>query len=691
MVAAIILGGVQLDVYGETAFNKEMEAVIFKVKTMFNISNNYDTFNSSISSSGNNVYFYFNWSDSTNKMDNISISTDSKGNIISYNKYNPSFIEPESRLPKYDRNQALEIAKDLIKNVDPTNINNIKLVENNDPIRSADYEYGFNFTRLVNNIPYPDNNINITINKYTGELTNYYTNWDRDIEFPNITGVISMDAGKVAYKDKIGLKLVYKSSNRTFRDINTNEPSKYFLAYAPLNGLKVIDAFTGETLNIEYFGGNGMGEGAADEKDMAVGNTIITPEERAEIDKLVGILDVNELESKAREILSLDDTYILQGKNLFNDYKNPGDYIWSVYFNKKIDNEVLSADVSFNAKTGEIISFNKYNGYNPNDKPVITKSEALEIAKSYLQNSQPEKFNLVELVDENNKEGLTTYYFRFIRKSDDIYVESDGINIGVDTVNKEVINFNLDWFRGEFPKKGDIISLDEAYDVLFNDIGYELKYATIFDFNKPYEENKEIKLVYGVNTNKPSIIDSHTGEILDYNGMPYKTSKVVVYNDLASSYAKNKIETLAQYGVAFSSDMFMPKQKIKQKDFIYLLFKSMNSYSNHTEGEIENIYDELIRANIIKEDEKNPERIVTKEEAVKYVLRVMNYSKIAEIPNIFGDIFKDSKSIDPNLIGYMNIAYGLRIIVGDGTDNIRPKYELKREDAASIIYNYMFN
>ena len=39
----------------------------------------------------------------------------------------------------------------------------------------------------------------------------------------------------------------------------------------------------------------------------------------------------------------------------------------------------------------------------------------------------------------------------------------------------------------------------------------------------------------------------------------------------------------------------------------------------------------------------------------------------------------------------MNLAYGLRIILGDGTDYIRPKYELNREDAASMVYNYLFN
>ncbi|WP_399326722.1 S-layer homology domain-containing protein [Tissierella sp.] len=41
--------------------------------------------------------------------------------------------------------------------------------------------------------------------------------------------------------------------------------------------------------------------------------------------------------------------------------------------------------------------------------------------------------------------------------------------------------------------------------------------------------------------------------------------------------------------------------------------------------------------------------------------------------------------------GYINIAYGLKIITGDGKGNINPKYELNREDTANMIYNYIFN
>ena len=116
----------------------------------------------------------------------------------------------------------------------------------------------------------------------------------------------------------------------------------------------------------------------------------------------------------------------------------------------------------------------------------------------------------------------------------------------------------------------------------------------------------------------------------------------------------------------------------------------MNPYRRSSETDIDEVYRSLISQNIIKEEEENRERAVTKEEAVKFVIRAKNYEKIAQIPDIYADIFNDGADIDPDLKGYLTLAYGLKIINGDGTDNIRPKYELSREDAASIFYNYMF-
>ncbi len=102
------------------------------------------------------------------------------------------------------------------------------------------------------------------------------------------------------------------------------------------------------------------------------------------------------------------------------------------------------------------------------------------------------------------------------------------------------------------------------------------------------------------------------------------------------------------------------------------------------------LYNYAINNGIIKEEEKAPEKIVIKEEAIKYIIRALKYDKVADLTEIYKDLFKDTKDIDPKLKGYVSIAYGLGIVEGYN-GNLSPKAELKREDAASIIYSYLFN
>ncbi len=96
---------------------------------------------------------------------------------------------------------------------------------------------------------------------------------------------------------------------------------------------------------------------------------------------------------------------------------------------------------------------------------------------------------------------------------------------------------------------GRIISLDKAYEVLFDEIGYELMYVTYYRNNKIEGINKEVKLIYNTKPGKPLNISATTGELLDYRGKPFKESNIINYKDIDKSYAKDKIMTLAQYGI----------------------------------------------------------------------------------------------------------------------------------------------
>ena len=693
LVFSIVLSGIMpLAVYGQTVSEENLEGIILKVKELFSISNDYDNFSSRVNSYDGETNYYLDWSDSEQKLPGINVNVDSKGNIISYNKYDNEVIEPESKLPKISRDEALALALAFIEKVDPIAFKEIELRESSQPMTTWDRSYNFLFKRIINNIPYNSNTINISVDIYTGQVSNLYINWTRDMEFPANKGTISIEQAREAYKEKIGLKLVYKQKSRIWPRDSEETEDRYFLAYSTLGQEKGIDASSGESIDLTYYH-QFYGEGAIAE-DNAAGRgeaPIITPEEREEIDRLKGLKTIEEAEKGARDILDLDNSYELKGKNLYSSWNNQDDFYYSLTFTKDIDGRDYYTDISLNAKSLELQSFYKATFVDEKAKPKIDKDEALELAKDYVKEINPDKVGQVEYLELYSIEDNQSYYgFNFIRKVDDIYVESDTINIGVNAVNNEINSYNINWYKGDFPANENIIALDQAYQVLFDKIGFDLSYQDVYDYRNN-DSNREIKLVYSVNQDIPTIIDALTGDILDYSGNVYKDSSIPTYTDIEDSYAKDKINTLAQYGVGFSGGTFSPKEIIKQKDFLLLLWQSTNPYRGSSETDIDEVYRSLTNQSIIKEGEENRERAVSKEEAVKFVIRAQNYEKIAQIPDIYADIFNDGADIDPNLKGYLTLAYGLKIINGDGTDKIRPKYELRREDAASVLYNYMFN
>lgn len=686
----ILTGFAPMVAFGENGYDKRLEELILKTKELFNITDAYDKFNSSVSSYDGNTQFFLNWSDSSEKLNNISVNIDINGNIISYSSYPSVYKEYDQKLPNISESEAEKIAMDFISKIAKDISKSIKLLPNNTPMSIWDSYYYFNYVRYENDIAYKQNTVNVSVNKFTGEVNTYYAIWDRDIDFPDPIDKISLENAKGAYKNQIGLKLIYKTNRYYPLVTDAKNESKYYLAYAPLFTNKAIDAFTGEAIPIDRYAIYLDAKDAVATEEAVRGS--LTPAEMEAVEKLSGLLDEKAIEKKAREILKIDEGYELYSKNLYKDYKNPEDYNWSLFFQKQIDdNKYTYVDISLNAKTGELVYFYKATPINEDAKAQINRQEALELAKEYIKANQEEKFKEVELFEyENEKDNQLSYSFHFIRKSDGIYVEDDRIFVAVDAVNKEVYSYSISWYNGELPAADNIISEEKAYEILWNKVGLELNYIKTYDYSNPNNPKAEIKLVYSLNNDKSAVISAITGELLDYTGKPYREAKVFSYVDLENSYAKEKIETLGKYGIGFIDEEFKPKEKINQRDFIYLLWQSMNQYRINDLSD-EDIYKEFISMGYIKEEEKNPDKIVTKEEAIKYIIRIMKLERIAELENIYKDIFLDSSDISEGLKGYMNIAYGLKILLGDGSGYIRPKYELKREDAANIIYNYMFN
>ena len=682
LASIILLTTIPSNAFADKSQDKGLKEAIIRSKELFNIGSEYNKFDQSINTVDNTTIFYLNWSDTEDKLGSINLSITMDGTVLSYNKFEPAYGEKEIRLPSISKDEGLKIANDFIKKVSPKVSDKIKYRDRSELLNVNSDSYSYDFLRVENDIPYYNNNINVSVDNSTGEVKNYYVNWDMELSFVDTKEIITIEKAKSLYKEKVGLDLIYKSS------YDKGEP-KIFLVYAPLNKNLGINAKDGELGLIQR--GYGIYETT---KDMAVeeraGTPELSPEEEKAIEEISSLISKEEAEKIAREILELDEEDNLTNINLFKSWKNHDEYNWTMSFEKNLDEKSFYSSISINAKTKKLLNFFKDTPINGDEKVKLNKEESLNLAKEFIRKFNQDNYNEIELrenpIDPNLKEEKQ-YNFDFIRKIDNAYVEEDGISINVDAVNSNVKQYRLNWTNKDFPSKDKVISLDKAYDVLFNDIELELKYVDDLHDEKS-KDKKEAILIYGLKNDKSGNIDPISGLILNDDGKPYEEAKVNNYKDIEKSYAKDKINILAQYGISLSGENFKPKDKIIQKDFLYLLLKSKDSYYGREDSE-DDLYRQLMNMGIIKEGEKSPEKLVTKEEAVKYLIRSLNYGKVADLTHIYKDIFKDTKDISPELKGYISIAYGLEIIQGYN-GNLNPKAELKREDGASMIYNLLF-
>ena len=103
--------------FAQQDFDKQLKEAIVKSKKLFNIGDEYDKFEHSISSYDGNMVFYLNWSDSKAKIGNIDVNMTSDGTVLSYGKWKPYYGDSKPKLPKISKDEGFKIAKDFIKKV----------------------------------------------------------------------------------------------------------------------------------------------------------------------------------------------------------------------------------------------------------------------------------------------------------------------------------------------------------------------------------------------------------------------------------------------------------------------------------------------------------------------------------------------------------------------------------------------
>ncbi|KPU45473.1 hypothetical protein OXPF_07060 [Oxobacter pfennigii] len=689
--------------------NTGLNNAISTAKNLIGIIETYDDFSYNMYTTDGKTVYGLNWRDSKNLKGSVDVTIDSNNRILNYYSYKPYEKNKDSKMPTVSKTEAKAKADEFIKKINPEMWTKLEFKEDAAPVNINDTGYYFSYIRIENGIPFMQNNVNVTVNNSTGKVESFYSNWTDDLVFPQSSNLIKLDEAEKIYAEKLGLKLGIKMN---YTDKNRTP----YLVYTNVYNNRSIDAITGEIVSASdiYYALAKEASARGASYDMAAGNTAsipLTPEELSAVQDASNFIAQTKAEDIARKLLALNNTFKLESVNLYSTGQND-EFSWSLYFTKETKSNdkatYESASISIDAKTGEVLNFYRYSSNDNEGKVKYDKDQSLKKAQDFIKSMQPSRVSEIEYttwqegtpIPYAQEEAPRNYYFTFTRKADGAYFIDNGFNVTVNAVSGEITNYSYNWYKGELPDASAIINSEQAHKILFENVGLTLQYVA--DYSNPAQSKviappakdtkPTIRLVYAVNTDKPSNIHAVTGKLLDYAGTEYKEKTVSQYTDIAGHSAEDRIRILAEYGISLDGTEFKPNENIIQKDFLYLLQKSIDPYvSFKPTGEKqadEDFYNYLIRSGIILENEKDPLATVKKEDAVKFLIRGLKYDSVAKIQGIFNLPFTDKDSINPELQGHMAIAYGLGIIKDDN-GSINPSSLITRADAAVALYNFL--
>lgn len=650
----------------------DLKAAIKKSKTLFDISDEYENFDYSVSKNEGIRVYNLNWRNKS-ETDFISVTIDNDGFILAYDKSSVE-EEYEKKIPSVSEKEGIKIAKDFIAKVNPDIKDNIEYKGRefyNDVFMNR---YYFTFVRTINGVKYQGNTANVQIDNKTKEVKSFNMVWDKSLVFPEAKDIITLKEAENIYKDKIKFDLLYKydytTDNKTPR-----------LVYSLINQNQSVSAKDGKVL--DYTADFYYPRFESTESMKAEGDAELSQEEIKEITNAKKLLTESEAEEIARKFAKIDNKYEMSYVSLYKDGET---YTWFLDFSRQENAKYFGKQVVIDAQTKEVKSFSDYSEYNTSDEFKYTKEESLKLAKAYLNEVQSKKAKQVEYMDitlpEDTEDG-PYYTFNFTRKVNGILFEGDGFSIGIDKRNGNIVNYNYTWYDKELKKPGKVVTKEEAYDTLLKQAKLELEY--IINPKNLEQNNKKTELAYVISDKQKIDIDAETGKLISLYNYGDGNIEKPQYSDIDKSFAKKEIDALAELNIFLPGSEFKPKTKVTQRDFLYLLSKTRDSYIKY--DDVDELYKILALQGIVRKGEKSPKAEITRQDAVKFIIRSLNFSKVAEIEGIYKVDFKDKKKVDKNLVGHIAIAKGLKIVGLTKKKEMKPKEKLTREQSVILIYN----
>lgn len=679
-MVCLLLCTMHIPAFGAEKDSKDLEQAIVSAKQIITVPDSYTDFtnysNERETISGKVLVWRLNWSEKEDKNGSISATIGENGVLYEYRKYNDDMSQ--KGLAQVTKEKAQITAEEFLKRVMPTDAGQMKIVDKNFNSYSNE-EYYLTYQKYVNEVAVNFINVNIGVNKYSGEVTSFNgENTEiKGLEYPTLDGVMESALAEKAYIEKLGVALKYYS----YYDYKQKKMNIFTGYSIGDNENNAIDAKTGQVISIDksdnsYMDNMNGKSGNGMETSLVTAKQDLTKEETDAIKNVSNLITKEKAESILRETFDIITSDMKVKSISLNKKHNNENYVWNISFE--------GAYGEIDAQSGEVLSFNSYKNNKETKDAVnknILKSEAQNIAEDFLEKNSPNKFAQTKYQEVKNRDlKISTIEeekissFNYVRQVNGIEFSNNRLRVEVDKTNGKVIGYNNNWYENvEFPDISKVITKEDAFNKIKGLSGFELQYA-LLDKNK-------VGLVYNFNNiNENYIIEPLNGIRIDFTGKVYKENKLPEYTDIAGQGCENTVKELLNNGYYIDGDKFNPNMSITQINFFKYLYSPVKSGYNSDDK----FYDMLIENGVIKKEEKSPNSFVSNEDAAKFVIRYLGYERIAVHPEIFINPFKDN--VEEKYKGYAAMCYSLDIIKGvDG--KFYGNNNISNAEAATILYN----
>ncbi len=594
----------------------------------------------------------------------IEVTVNEHGDITRYYTYDYNDERIDSGMAKFEKTYFIKTAKLFVEKVNPSWVSELDFDVDVDLSNLYSETVSVDLYRNVNGLPFCNNYVGISINKYTGEIERFYSNWTYAENISDVNEVLPEADLKKVFEEKSGVVLKYMTKA---------DSDNAILVYVPKDSSIIINAITGEVEEPEelYFGDMKESVGSNSAMRDETGSGGLTKEELAEISRMDNLISQDKAEKIAN---SLENTYIANLKLTNIEYikRNEGEdfkYIVGMSF----EGEDSYANVTLDAENGELISMYAY-GNTTKSGGKISADKLRQNADKFISKYASDVASKTNVFDE------TSPRFKYSQSVDGIEYASNNISVTVDEYTGKITRFSKNWDdKVTFESTDGILTNEDALSVLYEKIGFKTYYFNTKD---------GAKIGYSLNENIPYYIDAKSGEILSYNLEEYVPDDKILgtASDLEGHYAKEYIDALMENGIIKYEETFRPDDTVTVKEALEFLVCLERGYVPYDR---ENYMYVNLAKEIFDGEEYDENAIITREETAKYIIKAStDYEEIAKM-KIFDSGFNDRANISEGYEGYVAILKGMGVVQGDELGNFNPSNEISRADFSILLYKLL--